>query len=392
MRVGVLGIGKTPHKIQHDKSLRDLAVEAGRKAMADAGRRALGHPVAVRRQRRLGRVQLRELDRPDGGPPPGRRALGRAVRVEAACGTGAWALHLGCVAILSGLYDTVMVLGAEKMNDLATVEGTSIIAQAADSKEEYFSGLTFPSGVALTARKYMQAYGLTEEDLAHTSVKNHHYGARNPYAHLRFECTVEEVMRSAKVADPLKLYEVCPMTDASSALVLCREEILRDQPDKPQVYVTASQMATGTWYAATDTLEDAHASSPSRPRAYAMAGISADDVDVAEIYNSFAIQEPLGIEAPRLRRQGKGWQGAADGSTWIDGKVGVNLSGGLLCKGHPLGATGATQAVDIVEQLRGTAPPRHAAPGRGDRRLGLPRRPGGGRRDPRLPAPGGLSR
>ena len=169
-----------------------------------------------------------------------------AVRVEAACGTGAWALHLGCVAILSGLYDTVMVLGAEKMNDLATVEGTSIIAQAADSKEEYFSGLTFPSGVALTARKYMQTYNLTEEDLAHTSVKNHHYGARNPYAHLRFECTVEEVMRSAKVADPLKLYEVCPMTDASSALVLCREEILRDQPDRPQVYVTATQMATGT--------------------------------------------------------------------------------------------------------------------------------------------------
>ncbi len=280
-----------------------------------------------------------------------------AVRVEAACGTGAWALHLGCVAILSGLYDTVMVLGAEKMNDLATVEGTSIIAQAADSKEEYFSGLTFPSGVALTARKYMQVYGLTEEDLAHTSVKNHHYGARNPYAHLRFECTVEEVMRSAKVADPLKLYEVCPMTDASSALVLCREEILRDQPDKPQVFVTATQMATGTWYAATDTLGDAY-ELLARPaqRAYDMAGITADDIDVAEIYNSFAIQEPLGIESLGFAPQGEGWKGAADGSTWIDGKVGVNLSGGLLCKGHPLGATGSTQAVDIVEQLRGTAP------------------------------------
>jgi acetyl-CoA acetyltransferase len=262
------------------------------------------------------------------------------------------------VAILSGLYDTVMVLGCEKMNDLATVEGTSIIAQAADSKEEYFSGLTFPSGVALTARKYMQTYGLSEEDLAHTSVKNHHYGARNPYAHLRFECTVEEVMRSAKVADPLKLYEVCPMTDASSALVLCREEILRDQPDKPQVYVTATQMATGTWYAATDTLDDAHAlfAAPAS-RAYAMAGITADDVDVAEIYNSFAIQEPLGIEGLGFAEKGRGWAGAADGSTWIDGKVAVNLSGGLLCKGHPLGATGTTQAVDIVEQLRGTAPP-----------------------------------
>ena len=356
MRVGVLGIGKTFHKIQHDKSLRDLIVEAGRTAMDDAGVEpgdvqsyylgnagctgfAFENSVALMGADHLGLV-----------PSP-------AVRVEAACGTGAWALHLGVVAILSGLYDTVMVMGAEKMNDLATVEGTSIIAQAADSKEEYFSGLTFPSGVALTARKYMQVYGCTEEDLAHVSVKNHHYGARNPYAHLRFECTVDEVMRSAKVADPLKLYEVCPMTDAASALILCREEILRDQPNKPQVYVTATSMAPGTWYAASDTLDDAY-DLLHRPaqKAYAMAGVTPDDVDVAEIYNSFAIQEPLGVESLGFAEQGDGWKGAADGSTWIDGKVAVNMSGGLLCKGHPLGATGTSQAVDIVEQLRGTAP------------------------------------
>ena len=221
MRVGVLGIGKTPHKIQHHKSLRDLIVEAGRLAMDDAG---VG-PEDVQALY-LGNAASGGFNYESSVGLMGADHLGLvpapAVRVEAACGTGAWALHLGCVAILSGLYDTVMVMGAEKMNDLATVEGTSIIAQAADSKEEYFSGLTFPSGVALTARKYMETYGLTEEDLAHTSVKNHHYGARNPDAHLRFECTVEEVMRSAKVADPLKLYEVCPMTDAGSALVLCR--------------------------------------------------------------------------------------------------------------------------------------------------------------------------
>jgi len=261
------------------------------------------------------------------------------------------------VAIASGLYDTVMVLGVEKMNDLATVEGTSIIAQAADSKEEYFSGLTFPSGTALTARKYMQTYGVTEEDLAHTSVKNHYYGARNPSAHLRFECTVDEVMKSAKVADPLKLYEVCPMTDAASALVLCRPEILEAQPKRPQVYITATSMGSGTWYQASDTLDDAY-NLFARPveRAYEMAGITADDVDVAEIYNSFAIQEPLGIEGLGFAERGEGWKGAADGSTWLDGKVAINPSGGLLCKGHPLGATGSTQAVDVVEQLRGTAP------------------------------------
>jgi acetyl-CoA C-acetyltransferase len=356
MRVGVLGIGKTPHKIQHDKGLRDLMIESGRLALADAGV-GPGEVQALY----VGNAGSTGFNHENSVALMGAHHLGLvpsgAVRVESACGTGAWALHLGCVAILSGLYDVVMALGVEKMNDLATVEGTSIIAQAADSKEEYFSGLTFPSGVALSARKYMQTYGLTEEDLAHVSVKNHHYGARNPYAHLRFECTVEDVMNSAVVADPLKLYEVCPMTDASSALVLCREEILRDQPDKPQVYVTATQMATGTWYAATDTLDDAHAlfAKPAE-RAYAMAGISAGDVDVAEIYNSFAIQEPLGIEGLGFAEKGRGWAGAADGSTWIDGEVAVNLSGGLLCKGHPLGATGTTQAVDIVEQLRGTAP------------------------------------
>lgn len=357
MRVGVLGIGKTPHKIQHGKSLRDLIVESGSKAMADAGVEPRDIQALY-----LGNAASNGFNYENSVGLMGAHHLGivpsPGVRVEAACGTGAWALHLGCAAILSGLYDTVMVLGAEKMNDLATVEGTSVIAQAADSKEEYFSGLTFPSGVALTARKYMQVYGLTEEDLAHTSVKNHYYGARNPYAHLRFECTVEEVMRSAKVADPLKLYEVCPMTDASSALVLCREEILRDQPDKPQVYVTATQMGTGTWYAASDTLEDAYnlLAKPAQ-RAYQMAGLSPADMDVAEIYNSFAIQEPLGVEALGFAEQGEGWKGAADGSTWMDGPTAVNLSGGLLCKGHPLGATGATQAVDIVEQLRGTAPP-----------------------------------
>jgi acetyl-CoA C-acetyltransferase len=356
MRVGVLGIGKTPHKIQHHKSLRDLIVEAGQKAIDDAGieRRDIqalyvGNvgSVGFCFENSTGLMAVDHL-----GLVPS-----AAVRVEAACGTGAWALHLGCAAILSGLYDTVMVLGAEKMNDLATVEATSLIAQAADSKEEYFSGLTFPSGTALTARKYMQTYGCTEEDLANVSVKNHYYGARNPYAHLRFECTVDEVMRSPKVADPLKLFEVCPMTDAGSALILCREEMLRDRPDKPQVFVTATSMASGTWYAASDGLDESF-DLLARPaqKAYAMAGISADDIDVAEIYNSFAIQEPLGIEALGFAERGDGWKGAADGSTWLDGKVAVNLSGGLLCKGHPLGATGTSQAVDIIEQLRGTAP------------------------------------
>ena len=355
MRVGVLGTGKTHHKIQHDKGLRELIVEAGQKAMDDAG----VAPDDVQALY-LGNAGSAGFNFENSIGLMGAHHLGlvpaAAVRVEAACGTGAWALHLGCAAILSGLYDTVMVMGAEKMNDLATVEGTSIIAQAADAKEEYFSGLTFPSGVALSMRKYMENFGLTEEDLAHTSVKNHHYGARNPYAHLRFECDVEGVLNSPTVADPLKLYEVCPMTDAASAIILTREELLRDT-DRPQVFVTATQMATGTWYAVTDTMQDAYdlLHKPAM-RAYEQAGLTPDDMDVAEIYNSFAIQESFGNESLGFAEIGEGWKGAKDGSTWKDGKVAVNMSGGLLCKGHPLGATGCTQAVDIIEQLSGTAP------------------------------------
>ena len=390
MRVGVLGIGKTPHKIQHGKSLRDLAVESGRLAMADAGVEPsdiqslyVGNvgSVGFNYENSTGLMVAHHL----GVVPAG------SVRVEAACGTGAWALHLGCVAILSGLYDTVMVLGAEKMNDLATVEGTSIIAQAADSKEEYFSGLTFPSGVALTARKYMQTYGLTEEDLAHTSVKNHHYGARNPYAHLRFECTVEEVMRSAKVADPLKLYEVCPMTDASSALVLCREEILRDQPDKPQVYVTATQMATGTWYAATDTLDDAHAlfAKPAE-RAYAMAGISrrrrrrGRDLQLVRHPGAPRHRGPgLCREGARLGRRGRRLD--------LDRRQGRRQPVGRPpVQGPPPGGDRHHPGRGHRRAAARHRPGRHAAPRLRHRRLGLPRRPGCGRRHPRLPAPGGL--
>ena len=181
------------------------------------------------------------------------------------------------------------------------------------------------------------------------------------------------------------------MTDAGSALILCREEILRAQKDKPQVYVTATAMASGSWYAASDTLEDAYnlLAKPAE-KAYAMAGLTPQDMDVAEIYNSFAIQESLGVESLGFAKMGEGWKCAADGSTWKDGAVAVNMSGGLLCKGHPLGChrhqPGGRR--DRAAARHGTC--RDPARGRRDRHLGLSRRTGCGRRHPHLPAAGGL--
>lgn len=355
IRVGVLGVGKTKHGTHYDKSLRDLMVEAGRKAMADAGLEPRDIDVlVVGNAASLGfnmenNVSAMAADHLGLVPKPN-------VRCEAACGTGGWAAQIALMGILAGFYRTALVIGAEKMSDVTTDVGTTIIANSADGKEEYFSGLTFPSGVAMYATRYMARFGATEADLAHVAVKNHYYGARNPDAQLRFECTVEEVLKSPYVAKPLHLYEVCPMTDAASAVVLCHEDIMKAS-GKKQVYIIGTGVGSGTFYNSTDQLEDNWAL-VERPvkQAYAMAGIGPEQIGIAEIYNAFSIQEILGIEAAGFAPYGQGYKLVMEGGTHHDGKYPVNISGGVLSKGHPLGATGTTEIVDVVQQMRGEFP------------------------------------
>lgn len=353
-RVGVLGIGKTKNGFHRDKSLRDLMMEASQKAIEDAGISPKDIQMVIvgnsssqmfNNENNLG-AQL--CDHIGATPAP-------AACVESACATGSWAMYVGYLGVLAGLYDIVLACGAEKMTDVSTERGTLAIAQSADVTTEYFTGLTFPSGVALYAARYMDRYGATEEDLAWISVKNHYYGARNPYAQLRFECTVEDVMKSPYVAYPIKLYEICPMTDSASTVILCREEIMRESGKEP-IHIIGSGATSGTYYNSTDQLEDNYSlvERAAKP-CFEMAGLSPEDIDVLECYNAFAIQEPLGLEAAGFFPYGESWKAIRDGLTHHDGKIPTNITGGVLTKGHPLGGTGTSQAVDIVEQLRGTA-------------------------------------
>lgn len=354
-KVGVLGVGKTKNAVHRDKSLRDLFVEACQNAMDDAG---IG-------PKDLQMVIVGNHSSPGFNDENGIGALvgdhigsvpAPNVSVECACATGSWAMYIGYMGILAGLYDIVLCAGGEKMTDVTTEKATRIIAQGADLTWEYFTGLTLPSSVALYVSRYMERWGAVEEDLAHISVKNHYYGARNPYAQLRFDCTIEDVMKSPYVAYPIKLYEVCPMTDSASAVVLCREEVMKGGGKEP-VYIVGSGVTSGTFYNSTKQLEDNYSLvERSAKPAFEMAGLSPEDIDVVECYNAFAIQEPLGLEAAGFFPYGESWKAIKDGLTHHDGKVSTNISGGVLTKGHPIGGTGTSQAVDIVEQLRGDFP------------------------------------
>lgn len=351
-RVGVLGVGKTKNGFHRDKSLRDLMMEASQKAIEDAGISPKNIQMVVvgnsssqmfNSENNLGAMLSDHI-----GATPAPSAC-----IESACATGSWAMYVGYMGILAGLYDAVLACGVEKMTDVSTEKGTFAIAQSADVSTEYFTGLTFPSGVALYQARYIDRWGASEEDLCHVSVKNHYYGARNPYAQLRFECTVEDVMKSPYVAYPIKLYEICPMTDSASTVILCREEMMRESGKEP-IYITGSGATSGTYYNSTDQLEDNYVlvERAAKP-CFEMAGLSPEDIDVLECYNAFAIQEPLGLEGAGFFPLGESWKAVRDGLTHHDGKIPTNISGGVLTKGHPLGGTGTSQAVDIVEQMRG---------------------------------------
>ncbi len=355
MRVAIIGIGMTKCGIFPDRSLRSLIAEAASKAIEDAGieRKEIdgvmvGNAVAPVLTGE-NNVSAIAVDYAGLLPKP-------AMTVEGACATGALALRVGIMSILSGFHDIVMVIGAEKMSDVPTEIGTSAIASDADTKNEFYFGLTFPSMVALLSRMYMKAFNVTVEDIAAIASKNHNNSVDNPYAHLRFPATIEDVLKSPMVADPLTYLMCCPMTDAAAAVILCREDLAKKYTDNP-VWITGSGHSND-YFSITDKKY------PFGPielvrracdEAYKMAGVSPEDIDVAEVYDSFAPLEAIGVEGAGLVEEGKGGKAAIEGLTQRDGQIPVNTTGGVLCRGHPIGATGVLQVIDIVRQLRGEA-------------------------------------
>lgn len=351
--VAVIGVGMSRWGEVWEKSLRDIFTETALLAIDDAGVDRIDSMYVGCMSSGLfvGQEHLASLlaDYLGMGPIP-------AARVESACASGGLAVKQGFIEVASGLSDIVLVSGVEKMTDVGGDEATYALSTAADQEYEGYHGITFPGLYAMMARAHMHKYGTTREQLAWVAVKNHRHGALNPLAQYPFEVTVEGVMSSVLVADPLRVLDCSPITDGAAAAVLCPAEMASKYTDKPVVKIVGLGHATDT--IALHSREDVttlEATVKAAEAAYKMANKKPEDIDLAEIHDCFTIAEICVIEALGFVEKGAGGKAAESGMTALGGKVPVNTSGGLKAKGHPVGATGVAQIAEVVKQLRGEA-------------------------------------
>ena len=296
-----------------------------------------------------------------------------AFRLEGACASGGLALHNAINSILAGQYGTVLVLGIEKMTDHTQDEITQAL-MAAGSDRERMSGVTFPGLYALMARAYMQKYKVGEEVLAAVPVKNHYHGSLNPKAQFQKPITVEQVMQSGKIADPLKLLDCSPISDGASAIIITGDEKIKKRHKNP-ICITASEVATDSLsLCGRESFFSLKSVVNASGKAYKRAGLTPSDIDVAEIHDCFSIAEVIATEDLGFSPAGRGAIEIAGGAyTLGKGKIITNSSGGLKACGHPVGATGIKQIVEIVEQLRHVAGSRQVP----DAKIGLTHNVGG---------------
>lgn len=296
-----------------------------------------------------------------------------AIRTESACASASSAARAGYHAIASGAVDVALVGGVEMMTTAGLGRVTDALANAADNEYENEAGLTFPGIYALMADAYMHEYGVTKRDLAAVTVKNYENGVSNPLAQRTEPTDVESVVESRPIALPLRLLDCCPITDGASAAVLVSSTFRDDAGIDAPVSIAASTQASDTLALQDrDELTRTRAAERAASMAYERANIGPDDIDVVELHDCFTIAEVLAVEALGFFDPGEGVRGAVDGETAIDGQIPVNTSGGLLAKGHPVGATGVAQLVELTKQLEGRHPNQVDSP-----RVGLAHTVGG---------------
>ena len=288
-----------------------------------------------------------------------------AETVENGPASGASALKLAYAAIASGLCDCVLVIGGEAMREVTGWEGTDFVATMLHPTGEYPYGLTLPAFAGMFTRLCMDKYGVTSRDLSIVSVKNHDNACLNPNAHIHSRVKLERITderyiaaTNPLVADPLRQYDMCPVSDGAAALLL----VAKDKQEelgfghKPFIKVAGIASATDTHYVADrEEPSDLLAVRLSAQKAYKMAGVGPEDIDVAELHDAFQILEIAESEETGLFPRGSGHLAAREGKTEIHGEMPINTSGGLKAKGHPLGGTGVSQIVELVKQLRGEA-------------------------------------
>ena len=348
----VTGVGLTPFGEHSERTGRDLFAAAGLAALDDSG----VDPDDV--EALFYGNFMGELAEHQGHQAPlMAEAVGLdvpATRFEAACASSGAAVREAVRHLRSGEADVILVGGSERMTNIGTAGATDALSIAADDLYEIRAGMTFPGAYALMARAYFREYGGTHEDLAHVAVKNHDHALPNEYAQLRSEISVEDALDAPMVAEPLGLYDACPITDGASAAVLTSAEYAAGHDlDAPVAVTGTGQGGDRMALHDRDHLARSPAASKAAEEAYADAGVGPDDVDVAEVHDCFTIAEVLAVESLGLYEEGEGITAAREGETRATGEMPVNLSGGLKAKGHPVGATGVAQIASVAKVLDG---------------------------------------
>jgi acetyl-CoA C-acetyltransferase len=358
--VAIIGIGKTAFGAFPDRDLRSLAVEAGQKCLADAH----VSPSQVEAYY-LGNFAGPSFVGQNHLAPYIAGAMGitevPCTRFEAACASSGSAFYHAVSSVAAGLNDVVLVAGVEKMTSQTTPKVTEILAGAGDTCGEVRAGATFPALFAMIARRHMYQYGTTREMMAAVAVKNHENGAKNPLAHMRKVITMEQALKGKPISEPLTVFDCSLISDGAAAVLIAPLERAAEFTDKPVKILGVAQTSD---YVALDQKDDIttfRAVSAAAQKAYKMAGVTAQDIQFAEVHDCFTIAEIIATEDLGFVKKGEGGPYALAGCTRLTGPLPINTSGGLKSKGHPVGATGVGQICDLVYQLRGEAGERQLA-------------------------------
>jgi len=369
-RVGIVGIGHGVFGRRSDATVQELAFEAFRAAMEDAGLErkeidasVIGSVPEYHKQRSLAGVVQEYL-----GLTPKPTWL-----TEVACASGSAAMRTAWMAIKAGVHETVLVMGCQKMTELSTPEILALMGRVGEVQWESGFGTTFPAYYAMFAKRHMHEFGTTRDQLLDVAVKNHYYGALNPNALFRKEITPEKARASEDVATPFQVYDCCANADGAACVILANEEKARAISQKP-VWLDGMACATASMSVLRrPNLVGLPSAEEAAREAYRMAGVGPDDVKVADVHDCFTIAEIMAYEDLGFCKRGEGGPFVTDRQTYVGGKVAVNVDGGLKAKGHPIGATGLSMTYEIAKQLRGEAADRQVP----DADIGLTHNVGG---------------
>ncbi len=351
-RVGIVGIGHGIFGRRSDATVQELAFEAFRDALEDAGierkdldASVIGSVPEYHKQRSLPGVVQEYLGL---NPKP-------TWLTEVACASGSAAIRTGWMAIKAGVHDIVAVIGCQKMTELSTPEILALMGRVGEVQWESVFGTTFPAYYALFAKRHMHEFGTTRENLVQVAIKNHYYGARNPLALFQKEITMEKALASEEIATPFHVYDCCANADGAACVILASEARAKEISKTP-VWLDGMACATASMSVLRrPNLVGLPSAEEAASVAYKMAGVGPEDIKVADVHDCFTVAEILAYEDLGFCKKGEGGHFIEDRQSYIGGKVAVNVDGGLKAKGHPIGATGVSMTTEIVKQLRGDA-------------------------------------